>query len=390
MPSSFTVHRADGYERLMGRWSRVLAGQLLAFAGVADGERVLDVGCGTGSLTFALPRAAEVSGVRAIDVSPVFVEEARRRNTDPRITIAEGDACAIPFPDGWFDRALSLLVLHFVPEADRAVAEMCRVVRPGGVVAAAVWDHLGGMPAMRMMWDTVAAQDEEARRWRSRYFFQPMMRPDEMRQSFVAQGLLDVSETSLVMRMDYESFADYWEPIAAGEGPLGKYVAGLDPARRAQADEAVRAAYEAGEPDGPRSFAAVAWACRGVVPGSTLSAGQAAALSAPPAECRGSPPPAARPLRRCTRDARASSTAAASPATGRGAIPSPAGSAAARTRRRNSDRHSAASSRRSPRRRCIRSCRCAPPSKQAADPVAILAVGSQLERHFSSAAGNSL
>ncbi len=267
MPSSFTVHRADGYERLMGRWSRVLAPQFIAFAGLADGERVLDVGCGTGSLTFALPQAARVSEVRAIDFSPVFVAEAQRRNSDPRITITEGDACAIPFPDGRFDRALSLLVLHFVPDTDRAIAEMRRVVRPGGVVAAAVWDHLGGMPAMRMTWDTVAAQDEEARKLRSRYFFQPMMRPGEMRQRFVAQGLEDVSETSLLIRMDYESFADYWEPIAAGEGPVGKFVAGLDPARRAQADEAVRAAYEAGEPDGPRSFASIAWACRGVVPG---------------------------------------------------------------------------------------------------------------------------
>jgi ubiquinone/menaquinone biosynthesis C-methylase UbiE len=268
MPSSFTVRSAEGYERLMGRWSRRLAKPFIDFVGVAKGERVLDVGCGTGSLTFALPQAAEVGAVAAIDFSPVFVEEAQRRNTDPRITIMQGDACAIPFPGGQFDRALSLLVLHFVPAADKAVAEMRRVVRPGGMIGAAVWDHLGGMSGMRMMWDTVAAHDEEARRLRSHYCFQPMMRPDEMRQSFVAQGLVNVEQTSLLIRMEYESFADYWGPIAAGEGPLGNYVAGLDPARRARADEAVKAAYEAGQPDGPRSFAAVAWACRGVVPHS--------------------------------------------------------------------------------------------------------------------------
>jgi ubiquinone/menaquinone biosynthesis C-methylase UbiE len=266
MPSSFTVQQAAGYEQLMGRWSRRLARPFIEFAGVAKGERVLDVGCGTGSLTFALPEAAEVSEVVAVDYSPVFVEEAQRRNMDPRITIQQGDACALSFPKGHFDRALALLVLHFVPEADKAVAEMRRVARPGGVVAAAVWDHLGGMPGMRMMWDTLAAQDEEARRMRSLYCFQPMMRPGEMRQTFIAQGLSNVEETELLIRMEYENFADYWEPIAAGEGPLGKFVAGLDPAQRAKADEAVRAAYEAGQPDGPRSFVAVAWACRGTVP----------------------------------------------------------------------------------------------------------------------------
>lgn len=250
----------------MGRWSRQLAPLLIDFAGLADGERILDVGCGTGSLTFALPQAANLSEIAAIDYSTVFVEEAIRRNTDPRIVIQEADACALPFQDGYFDRALSLLVLHFVPEADKAVSEMRRVVRPGGVVAAAVWDHLGGMPGMRMMLDTVAMLDENARQLRSRYCFQPMMRPGEMKQSFIEHGLTQVEQTSLLIRMDYQSFADYWEPIAAGEGPLGKYVAVLGLAHRAEIDAVVRAAYEAGQPDGPRSFAAVAWACRGIVP----------------------------------------------------------------------------------------------------------------------------
>src|SRR4051812_12942058 len=99
MSSSFTVRSGAGYERLMGRWSRMLAIPFLEFVGVEDGERVLDVGCGTGSLTFALPGAANVAEVAAIDFSPVFVEEAQRRNQDVRITITQGDACAIPFPD---------------------------------------------------------------------------------------------------------------------------------------------------------------------------------------------------------------------------------------------------------------------------------------------------
>src|SRR5262245_36286316 len=128
MTSSFNVQKASGYERLMGRWSRRLAVPFIEFAGVKDGERIIDVGCGTGSLTFALPEAANVAEIAAIDYAPVFVEEAVRRNNDPRISIRQADACALPFVDATFDRALSLLVLHFVPETAKAIAEMRRVV----------------------------------------------------------------------------------------------------------------------------------------------------------------------------------------------------------------------------------------------------------------------
>ena len=265
MTSSFNVHDAAGYEQLMGRWSRKLAPLFIDFAGLAGGETILDVGCGTGSLTFELAKTADLRGITGIDFSPVFVEAAARRNDDPRINILQGDACALPFENGTFDRALALLVLHFVPEAGKAVAEMRRVVRPGGVVAAVVWDHLGGMPGMRMMIDTVAALGESGRQLRNRYCFQPMMQPGEMKRTFVDQGLANVTETELMIRMDYRNFDDYWAPIAAGEGPLGKYVATLEAAERARTDAAMRDAYEAGRPDGPRSFANIAWACRGMV-----------------------------------------------------------------------------------------------------------------------------
>ena len=146
MTLSFNVHDAAGYEQVMGRWSKKLAPLFIDFAGLANGEKVLDVGCGTGSLTFTLTKFADLGEISAIDYSPVFVEAANRRNTDPRIKIQQADACALPFVDSTFDRALALLVLHFVPKAGKAVAEMRRVVRPGGVVAAVVWDHLGGCP----------------------------------------------------------------------------------------------------------------------------------------------------------------------------------------------------------------------------------------------------
>ena len=264
MASSFNVRDAGAYEHLMGRWSKALAPQFIDFAGIAREQKILDVGCGTGSLTFALAQSPAIREIVAIDFSPLFVAAAAERNRDPRITIRQADACALPFEDDRFDAALALLVLHFVPEAHKAIAEMRRVVRAGGVVAAAVWDHLGGLPSMRIAVDTLAALSEGGRALRNRYCFQPLMQPGEMKRAFEEQGLLQVVETQLMIRMAYADFDDYWSPVAAGEGPLGKYVAGLNADELARVEAAVRDAYEAGRPDGPRFFASVAWACRGV------------------------------------------------------------------------------------------------------------------------------
>jgi ubiquinone/menaquinone biosynthesis C-methylase UbiE len=266
MSSKFHAKSAEAYEQLMGRWSRRLARPFLDFAGLESGERVLDVGCGTGSLTFTIPQVADIGHVEGIDYSETYVEAARQRNTDPRITITRGDACALPFPDRSFDRALALLVLHFVPESEQALREMSRVTRPGGIVAAAVWDSYGGMPYQRMFWDTAAALDSSAAPLRHESYFKPLTRPGEMRALWTEIGLADVTEIPLMIRMDFQNFEDFWRPYAEGEGPLGKYVTGLDADRRTAFENALRAAYEAGEPDGPRSFAAVALVCRGVVP----------------------------------------------------------------------------------------------------------------------------
>jgi ubiquinone/menaquinone biosynthesis C-methylase UbiE len=264
MASTFNVHEASGYDQLMGRWSRKLAPRFVEFAGVADGERILDVGCGTGSLTFELARHAGLKEIQAIDFSRVFVAAAKSRNADARVVIQQADATALPFEDRSFDRAMALLVLHFVPEAAKAIAEMCRVVRPGGVVAAVVWDHLGGMTGMRMVLDTVAALSEAGRQLRSKYVFQPMTQPGEMRQAFIEQGLEQVEQDQLLLRMDYENFDEFWAPFSAGEGSIGKFVGTLGRDELGRVTAAVRDAYEAGRPDGPRSFASLAWACRGV------------------------------------------------------------------------------------------------------------------------------
>jgi SAM-dependent methyltransferase len=267
MPSLFNARDADSYEQMMGRWSRRLAPLFIEHAGAAAGERLLEVGCGTGSLTFTLARTVAFAELTAIDYADVYVAAARAQNRDPRIRIERGDAAALRFPDAHFDRALSHLVLHFVAEPALAVAEMRRVTRPGGVVAAAVWDSGGGMIATRMFWDTASVLDPAAVDQRARALSKAVVAPGGLARLFTAAGLTGVDERPLLVRMDHADFADYWDPLLRGEGPIGSYVAGLGQAARDRLEHHLRAAYLAGAPDGPRSFAAVAWSCRGVVPG---------------------------------------------------------------------------------------------------------------------------
>jgi len=141
-----------------------------------------------------------------------------------------------------------------------------RVTRPGGVVAAAVWDFAGGLVYQRIFWDTAAALDPDAEQARSRHFSGPLLRAGELAAAFEAAGLCDVRPASLTVRMDYAEWSDYWEPIANAQGPVGDYVKGLPPDRLGSIAAAVRRAYLAGQPDGPRSMTATAWAARGVVP----------------------------------------------------------------------------------------------------------------------------
>lgn len=264
--STFVATHADGYEQLMGRWSRQLALPFLDFVGGAVGDRVLDVGCGTGHLAFAVARRSGAARVRGVDIAEPYVEHARRHNQDPRVVFDVADACALPFPDHSFDRVLSLLVLHFVPRVDQAISEMRRVAKPGGIVGAAVWDVRGGFVANRMFFDTAAALDPNAIARRAKNYTRPMTRPGELGQAWRNAGLNDVVETALSIRMEFASFSDYWAPYEGKDGPGAEYVATLGAAERTRLRDAVEVAYLDGEADGPRSYSALAWAVKGTTP----------------------------------------------------------------------------------------------------------------------------
>jgi SAM-dependent methyltransferase len=267
MVSSFIAHGAAAYDHYMGRWSRRLAPLFLDFAGSAAGERVVDVGCGTGSLSLALVERSAVKAIEAIDFEPDFVAALQEKIGQAPITARRGDACSLPFADASFDRALSLLVLHFVSDAQQAAREMRRVVRPGGVVAVSVWDTYGGMPSQRIFWDTVTAIEPSADGRRAATMFRPATQPGDLPNLLNGAGLTDIRETLLTIRMEFADFEDYWHPLLTAQGNLGQFVEGLAAPTRTRVIEAVRAAFLSGRPDGPPSLASVAWAARGVVPG---------------------------------------------------------------------------------------------------------------------------
>jgi ubiquinone/menaquinone biosynthesis C-methylase UbiE len=265
MPSRYTANDPEAYQRLMGRWSGLLAEALIDFTGLEAGDRVLDVGCGTGSLALALAARPEPAAITGIDIAASYIAYAAGRSTDSRLAFIVGDAVMLDLPDAGFDRTLSQLALNFVSDPTRAIAGMRRVTRPGGTVAAAVWDFPGGLVYQRIFWDTAAALDPAAVAARARHYSSPLTGPGELAAAFRDAGLRDVREASLTIRIEYRDFADYWEPIEDAQGPVGDYVKSLSPHRLDDLREAVRRAYLAGAPDGLRSMAATAWAARGAV-----------------------------------------------------------------------------------------------------------------------------
>jgi SAM-dependent methyltransferase len=264
--STFLAGDGTGYERLMGRWSRRLAPKFIDFAGIHQGDHVLDLGCGTGILGQALASSGDIKSITGIDYSSAYIEHARAHINDARLNFHVGDACALPFDAETFDHTASLLVLAFVAKPDEAVKEMLRVTKPGGIVAGCMWDTRGGMVFARMFWDTAAMFDPKANELRARAYTRPMTRPGDLVEAWKIAGFCEVVGEMITIRMDFANFEDYWQPIAGNDGPYATYLAGLPKAEYDGLKEAVSRAFLDGELDGERSLAATAWVVRGRVP----------------------------------------------------------------------------------------------------------------------------
>lgn len=253
-----------GYERFMGRWSRVLAPAFVAFASVKDGDRVLDVGTGTGSVASTIEAGMPKSQVVAIDPSAAFLAYAQKNAKTKRVRFEVGDAQALKMKDASFDKTLSLLVMNFVPDHTKAIAEMRRVTRPSGIVSACVWDYDAGMQMLRFFWDEVVALDPAMEPKDERHM--KLSREGQLAELWRKAGLVNVTEKALVIDQAYSSFSDYWSPFVAGAGPGGAYVVSLAEDRRQQLEARMRKRLLGDRGDGPFTLKAKAWCVRGEVP----------------------------------------------------------------------------------------------------------------------------
>ena len=246
---SFTVS-ADAYMRFMGKYSEPLAVRFADLAGVDLGQRVLDVGCGPGALTAELVSRAGADAVSAVEPSASFAAATRERL--PGVDVRRSAAEQLPFPDDAFDAAMAQLVVHFMADPVKGLREMGRVTRPGGVIAACVWDHAGGRGPLTAFWSAVreldpAADDESGRAG---------VRDGHLAELFTQAGLGGAQVSTLTVRVRHASFDDWWEPFTLGVGPAGAYLASLAPDRRAVLREHCRRL----QPAGPFDVSATAWA----------------------------------------------------------------------------------------------------------------------------------
>lgn len=251
-------------QQFMGRWSRRLAPLLVTFAGIADGDFVLDAGCGTASLSFAIGDMAPSARLTCIDHSAAYVDRAQASGPGDRMRFMVGDVQALAFADDTFNKALSLLVMNFVPAPARALQEMTRVTRPAGVVAAAVWDYGDAMEMLRAFWDEAVALDPASASRDERNM--PLCRPGELEALWRAGGLERVEEQPIEIETPFTSFDDYWLPFLGGQGPAGGHVAGLADSARSALQGRLRTRLSGDRRDRAFTLRARAWAVRGLVP----------------------------------------------------------------------------------------------------------------------------
>jgi len=252
----------DKYEGYMGRWSRQVAREFIQWLAVSARCQWLDVGCGTGALSQTVLQLAEPAQIKGIDRSEGFVNFAREHVRDDRVQFQVGDAETLTDDSETFDAVISGLVLNFIPHPERALAEMMRVTRSGGVVAVYVWDYAEGMQFIRHFFDAAIALDPSAAEHDEGPRF-PICHPDALRQLFESTGLQNVKVHPFEVPTIFRDFDDYWNPFLAGVGPAPAYAMSLSEEHRSALRERIRAGLPINA-DGSIPLSARAWAAQGM------------------------------------------------------------------------------------------------------------------------------
>jgi len=266
MPDSAkeTWGSGDAYEQYVGRWSRPVAKEFLGWLDVETDLAWGDVGCGTGALTECILGGWEPASIIAVDRAGGFIRAAGGRVKDPRVQFALGDALALAWPSNACDVTVSGLVLNFVPDPRAMATEMMRVTRPGGIVAAYVWDYGGGMQMMRHFWDVaVQINPHDSRLDQAERF--PICKPEPLETLFRKIGLSAVSVRAIDIPTVFRDFGDYWTPFLGKQGAAPTYLAGLDAGARDRIRDTLKARLAAAA-DGSITLSARAWAVQGKVP----------------------------------------------------------------------------------------------------------------------------
>ena len=250
----------DAYEQYIGRWSRLVAPRFLAWLDVPRGQRWLDVGCGTGALLQAIIDHASPATVLGVEPSAGFLATARER-LGARAEVSQGDAAATGLAHAAVDITVSGLVLNFVPGAGAALAEMRRVTRRGGTVAAYLWDYAGRMELIRHFWDAAVELDPAAAAKHEGVRF-PLCRPEPLREAFERSGLGGVAVDAIDVPTVFADFDAYWRPFLGGQGPAPGYAMSLDEAARMRLRDRLRERLPVAA-DGSIALTARAWAVRG-------------------------------------------------------------------------------------------------------------------------------
>jgi len=261
MSSEFRWSSGSAYEHYVGRWSRLVASEFIAWLDVAAGATWIDVGCGTGELTRSILRLAAPSKVVSLDPSAGYLDHARASITDPRVEFRYGTDQDVRSVGMSADAVVSGLVLNFVPDPIDALRAAAEATAWGGVIAAYVWDYANGMAMMRHFWDAAAEEDpaahskDEGRRF-------PICAPGALKSAFETAGLAAVAARPIDVTDRFSDFDEYWTPFLSGEASAPGYLASLPPDRQSRVREMIRTRLPIAA-DGSITLTCRAWAVRG-------------------------------------------------------------------------------------------------------------------------------